>query len=262
MTAKDAGRSVRERIHRLVAGVQTMFRRSGDGFVLVPDSGFARRRTVDYLGIWVTSQARDWPFGTEIDDLVLSEEMEKAFKDAKACRESVRAFVRISPPVEVSPMQNGLPAKCGVLAIEVPRSGAVLRHGGLQIRHALIQNFHFALGRRRGQQSGNAVCMVASSKRCRSCSRDSPVHGGRWPVVPAGHFNFFQEPRIFHVLPGRDGGPERQTARVGSCQCHSSRDSGSGGRLTRRESGPVPVGQEWPRWIPAGSYHEQSNHRA
>ena len=84
MIMKDAGR-IRERKQStgLWPACKQCSGGRGDGFVLVPGFGF-RRRTVDYLGIWVTSQARDWPFGTEIDDLVLSEEMEKAFKDAKA----------------------------------------------------------------------------------------------------------------------------------------------------------------------------------
>ena len=86
MTAKDAGRIREKETNPPACGrrANNVPEVGGTDSSSCLDSGFARRRTVDYLGIWVTSQARDWPFGTEIDDLVLSEEMEKAFKDAKA----------------------------------------------------------------------------------------------------------------------------------------------------------------------------------
>ena len=106
-------------------------------------------------------------------------------------------------------MQNGLPAWCGVLAIEVPRSG-VLRHGGLQIRHPLIQNFHFALGRRRGQQSGNAVRDGGIVKGVVDLAH--VIHrcmGVAGQLFPAGHFNFFQELGFSMFFQERDGGPER-----------------------------------------------------
>ena len=116
-------------------------------------------------------------------------------------------------------MQDRLPARGGVLPIEVP-SARVLGHGRLKIGHALVQDFHFAFGARWGQQRGNAVrdggIVKGAVNLADVVHRCMRVAG---QLFPAGHLDFFQQPGFSMFLEKRDGGlppPAPKTASPGA----------------------------------------------